>query len=72
MAIELIQYLAKFMPLALIQCDGCTREIEISKAVERDNRFFHSEQCAQKAMAPMVKPQPRRIEGVNYVDGWDV
>jgi hypothetical protein len=69
---ELIQYLAQFMPLAPIQCDGCTREVEISKAIEREGKFFHSETCADIATAPIVKPKPKRIEGVNFVDGWDV
>ena len=70
---ELIQYLAQFMPLAPIQCDGCTREVEISKAIEREGKFFHSERCADIATAPIIKPQP---EGHRVIanDGvvWDV
>lgn len=63
---ELIQYLAQFMPLAPIQCDGCTREVEISKAIEREGKFFHSEKCADIALAPMVKPQNK---GTQF-EGW--
>lgn len=25
-----------------------------------------------RAKAPYIKPQPKRIPGVNFVDGWDV
>ena len=63
---ELIQYLAPFMPTAPIQCDGCTKEVEISKAIEREGKFFHSEKCADIELAPMVKPQGR---GTDY-KGW--
>ena len=65
---ELIQYLAPFMPTAPIQCDGCTREVEISKAIEKEGKHFHSQKCADIATAPLIKPQPKSTR----VDGWDV
>ncbi len=65
---ELIKYLIEWMPDALIDCAGCTRQIEISKAVQRENKFYHSEQCADIATAVMIKPkQPQTI-----YEGWAI
>jgi len=69
---EFFNYLAEWMPDAPMQCDGCTRQIEIGKATSKEDRFFCSERCAEIATAPMIHPQPKRIPGVNFVDGWDV
>lgn len=70
---ELINYLAEFMPAAQIECAGCTRQVAISEAIERDGRFFHSERCADIATAPIIKPQPEGHR-VMASDGviWDV
>lgn len=65
---ELINYLAEFMPTAQIECAGCTRQVAISKAIEREGKFFHSERCADIATAPIIKPQPKGTR----IDGWDV
>jgi hypothetical protein len=68
----LLNYLTSLMPDALINCDGCTRQVKASEAIKREGKHFHSEQCADIACARFVKHQPARVEGVNHCDGWDI
>lgn len=65
---ELIRYLAGWMPDAPIQCAGCTRQTAIGSAIEAERKFFCSERCRERELAPLIKPQPKGL----CVDGWDV
>ena len=63
---ELIDFFVEFMPDAMTDCAGCTRKVEIGKAIRREGKLFHSEACADRETAVMVKPQEK---GMNY-EGW--
>lgn len=65
---ELFNLLAEIMPDAPIDCAGCTRQVAISKAVQREGKFFHSERCADREAAPMIKPQNKSQQ----YEGWDI
>lgn len=65
---DLLDYLISLMPDAIIECDGCTKQVKASEAINREGKHFHSERCADLACARLVKPQ----EKGHRVDGWDV
>jgi hypothetical protein len=72
MDLELLQYLAEWIPDAPIGCQRCSHAVALGQAIQKEQKVFCSERCAEIATAPMIRPQPKRIPGVNFVDGWDV
>ncbi len=56
---DLLDYLISLMPDAIIECDGCTRQVKASEAIKREGKHFHSESCADVATAQLVKPQEK-------------
>lgn len=68
MSQDLLNYLISLMPNAIIDCDGCTRQIKASEAIKREGKHFHSEECADIACARLVKPQEKGFTFQN----WDV
>lgn len=65
---DLLDYLISLMPDALIDCDGCTRQVKAGEAIKREGKYFHSEQCADVECAVLIKPQPK----TQQCDGWDI
>ena len=65
---ELIEYLAQIVPDATVECAGCGVNREAGAAVMRDDKWYCSEQCADRSLAPLRKPQPKAV----IVDGWKV
>lgn len=57
---ELLNYLAELMPAAPVDCAGCTRQVSASKAIVKEGKFFHSAECAEIHLAPIVKPKAAR------------
>jgi hypothetical protein len=66
-----------------IECLGCTKLLSIFDLANYHEAapVFCSDRCktkhesreqAERRNAPMVKPQPKRVEGVNFINGWDV
>lgn len=71
---EFFNYLVYLMPYAPVDCAGCTRQVAIAQAIVREGKFFHSEQCAEIALAPIIKPQPAFSSVAVTPNGavWDV
>lgn len=65
---DLIEYLAKLMPDAKVDCAGCPAEIALTKGFEKDSKVYCSRECWMRFTAVIVKPSPRRV----LVDNWDV
>lgn len=54
------------------RCHECGKSVRVELLIETDNKDFCSETCRDRATAPLVRPQPKRIPGHNWIDGWDV
>lgn len=67
---DLFDYLTSLIPDALIDCDGCTRQVKASEAINREGKYFHSERCAEMVCAPLVKPQPKSSNIDPALEGW--
>lgn len=66
--IELIEYLAKVIPAGRVECAECGAEGAAAKAVIRGDQWFCSERCAERSLAPLIKPQPKGVK----LNGWDI
>lgn len=65
---ELIEYVASIVPGAKVECAGCPVERLVSQCVVRNEKFYHSEECADRANAVVKKPQPKGVR----LNGWDI
>jgi hypothetical protein len=59
---ELIEYLMSIVPNAVVECAECERELEASQAVRRADQFYCSDNCADKANAILLRPQPKSVK----------
>jgi hypothetical protein len=65
---DFFEYLKTIIPQAEIRCVGCEKLLAFSDAIARGKDFYCSEECADKALAILVKPQPKGMQ----IEGWDV
>jgi hypothetical protein len=65
---DLIEYLSQLMPTAPADCAGCGLEREASTMTIREGRAYCSEDCADRALALLRKPQPKGVR----LNGWDI
>lgn len=65
---ELFNYLVTVAPDAEAVCAGCAKYVRVGSAIRREEKFFCSEDCADRALALLVKRQPTGLK----IDGWDL
>jgi hypothetical protein len=63
-----MEYLAQIVPGATQECAGCPAERPVGDMVKREEKFYHSAECADRALALYRKPEPKRVD----CDGWSI
>lgn len=67
---SLTEYLSRLMPGIEAECESenCMSIVPVAQMVTRDGRRFCTAGCADRTLAPMIKPQPKGTQ----IEGWDV
>jgi hypothetical protein len=65
---DLLEYLAEIVPQARVICAGCPVAREAGQMVRQGDLLYCSDECADRALAVLVKPQPKGVK----LDGFDI
>lgn len=65
---DLIAYLVKIVPDAEVECAGCPAKRKVGEMVSREEKFYHSAECADRSVALYRKPQPKGVKAGGYMD----
>ena len=59
---EMMAYLMEIVPAAKVECAGCGVKKDAVATVIRANKFYCSDECADRDNAILLKAQPKGVK----------